>query len=602
MVEENTVPEPKQKPRLTLNSVNAVRAMGDEAVESSYSLKNNVGTVEFDKFYQLNFTTLIRAELILKKQTEKNGLLKISVEYDKDEVVYWNNPDNNYNWELKGIETKHYSTELDWGFNSNWQTTYTPWIDSTWKNFKITGIKWTQDAMNDNSQSIVDDIVFYYTPVVTLEITKPAEIIAGDTDIQMTATGNSGTVKWSLVDENGETTSYSFATITEDGKLSTTGSGTIYVMAQDDTTSVVSSAITITPFQITNKPAEVTVLEDSKFTPVTNATTDVTISVGEGEPAIVNGAEVTFTGNGTVTVTAKHGAATDSITFTVNSKKFAINVEPDYKYIHKGMTITLTSNPTGAEWAVKNSDDAKKVIIDGNQIIANVENANVVLTGTRGSESSDYTLQICPLSVNLHGSDVTPNLYTMNVNSIVPFENVVGNLNIHNDGGGLIVYDEDTNTIRTGEKTGEAEISVSDAGQTLTFRLKVEVTQAEPNIPSTATKVQDITISTTNNWISSVVSGLPKTDGQGHTYRYFIKEEATGAFIPVAYSTSSEGAALQETPITLDLTNSATQSTSTTLPEAGSTGTKFYTAIGGIMLILSAAGYTTIKRRRWFEE
>ncbi|MCR5111521.1 MAG: Cna B-type domain-containing protein [Ruminococcus sp.] len=679
VVEENTVPEPKQKPRLTLNSVNAVRAMDANSSEKYKELTDiSPNTV-------IDLNSLLSGIEVTRIETYSDGGGQIAIgcietkiedkgnewgteytngtnEYINEDIRLDSNSSN-----IKATVSDYYNTKVqDIQF---YDTDSSQWISLNNSNSEplsngehdcsailegktISKVKvilqdggayngyiklnWTQSvttysdktstlqydtgttSFNNSDNPIktfklinqwngsypcnLQSVRFYYTPVVTLEITKPDEIIAGDTNIQMTATGNSGTVKWSLVDENGETTSYSFATITEDGKLSTTGSGTIYVMAQDDTTSVVSSAITITPFQITNKPAEVTVLEDSKFTPVTNATTDVTISVGEGEPAIVNGAEVTFTGNGTVTVTAKHGAAADSITFTVNSKKFAINVEPDYKYIHKGMTITLTSNPTGAEWAVKNSDDAEKVTIDGNQIKANTDNADVVLTGTRGSESSDYTLQIRPLSVNLHGSDVTPNLYTMNVNSIVPFENVVGNLNINNDGGGLIVYDEDTNTIRTGEKTGEAEISVSDAGQTLTFRLKVEVTQAEPNIPSTATKVQDITISTTNNWISSVVSGLPKTDGQGHTYRYFIKEEATGAFIPVAYSTSSEGAALQETPITLDLTNSATQSTSTTLPEAGSTGTKFYTAIGGIMLILSAAGYTTIKRRRWFEE
>lgn len=589
VVEERTVSNVAYKSKLTLNPVNNIRATSTnytDSIGTYIPFSNLSGAWNTDLSYTLNDLCkgydVSSIGLVFDEEATGNYYTKVGVTGADGTLWMVGN-------KTGGVLQYTTSDNVGWGISN---------MPSNISKIEIN----TQAVGTNGKHLILKEIRFYYTPVVTLEITKPDEIIAGDTDIQMTATGNSGTVKWSLVDENVETTSYSFATITEDGKISTTGSGTIYVMAQDDTTSVVSSAITITPFQITNKPAEVTVLEDSKFTPVTNATTDVTISVGEGEPAIVNGAEVTFTGNGTVTVTAKHGAATDSITFTVNSKKFAINVEPDYKYIHKGMTITLTSNPTGAEWAVKNSDDAEKVKIDGNQIIANVENADVVLTGTRGSESSDYTLQICPLSVNLHGSDVTPNLYTMNVNSIVPFENVVGNLNINNDGGGLIVYDEDTNTIRTGEKTGEAEISVSDAGQTLTFRLKVEVTQAEPNIPSTATKVQDITISTTNNWISSVVSGLPKTDGQGHTYRYFIKEEAIGAFIPVAYSTSSEGAALQETPITLDLTNSATQSTSTTLPEAGSTGTKFYTAIGGIMLILSAAGYTTIKRRRWFEE
>jgi LPXTG-motif cell wall-anchored protein len=99
---------------------------------------------------------------------------------------------------------------------------------------------------------------------------------------------------------------------------------------------------------------------------------------------------------------------------------------------------------------------------------------------------------------------------------------------------------------------------------------------------------------------TKVISGLPAADANGNTYYYWIEEIPVDGYI-ASYDNNGINAVSAAGTQTITITN--TRDTSPpTLPEAGSTGTKFYTAIGGIMLILSAAGYTTIKRRRWFEE
>ena len=267
-------------------------------------------------------------------------------------------------------------------------------------------------------------------------------------------------------------------------------------------------------------------------------------------------------------------------------------------------TATLGADRDGVTWTIKSTGNTGTATLDGNQVIA-TGIGDVTFIGTRGSVTNEVTLHIASILVTYNNANIVPANLTMNVNSSIPVLNVVGVSTTTTSDGDIAYYDPVSNTVKTGEKVGEATITITDeGGGSLTFKVKTEVTEASANIPSTAEKVQDITISTTANWLSSAVSGLPKTDGLGHTYRYFIKEEATGAFIPVAYSTSGQGAELSDTLTQLSLTNASQQSESTTLPESGSTGTRIYYLSGAMLLLLAAAGYWaySIKRRRWYDE
>lgn len=129
----------------------------------------------------------------------------------------------------------------------------------------------------------------------------------------------------------------------------------------------------------------------------------------------------------------------------------------------------------------------------------------------------------------------------------------------------------------------------------------------------------DITMTSANSW-QKQLTGLPvykvNTDGTLQSYYYWAEEiEVNGkpvAGYTVSYSFTdgdsetdySINAANPGANPLITIKNTPTESPSSVeLPESGSTGTKIYYLTGGILLLLSAAGYITYtKRRRWFNE
>ena len=370
---------------------------------------------------------------------------------------------------------------------------------------------------------------------------------------------------------------------------SATGSG---VTATDTFT------YTVSPFTINGKSGiNTNQSEDAELTLSANASASWESDNTNAATVDRTTGKVTFIGNGEVTITATHGGASDSITFNVSSKPFSAKVEPET--IHNGMTAVLSTDPTltNVTWSLKNPEDADKVTISGNEVTANCDNADVILVASRGTASDEVTLHIKPMLVTYNGGDNTPTNLTVGVNSSIPVVNVVGASSGGSSVPDVAWYDPDTHTVRTGEKVGTTIITIEDEGQTLTFTVNVEVEEAESNIPTSAEKVADITISADNNWWSSTLNNLPKTDGKGNTYRYFIKEEKTGNYIPVSYSTSQGGTPLNDGITNLELTNSSVESEEVELPEAGGQGTSKIYMAGGVIMLLAAAGYLYFKRR-----
>jgi len=458
----------------------------------------------------------------------------------------------------------------------------------------------TQAVGTGEKHLTLTEIRVYYTPTgPQVSITnKPANanVTAGDT-AQLTATTTEGTITWSssnaaaTVDPT--TGAITFNQVNEATNVTITASATGSGVTATDTVTY-----TVSPFTINGKSGiNTNQSEDTSLTLSANAS--ATWSSSDTSVAEVNSTtgEVTFTGNGEVTITAAHGGATDSITFNVSSTPFNASVEPET--IHNGMTADLSTDPTltGVTWSVKNSGDADKVTISGNEVTALVDNADVVLVASRGTASTEVTLHIRPLLVTYNGDNITPTNLTSGVNSSLPVVNVVGNSSGTSTDPDVAWYDPATNTIRTGEKVGSTEITITDQGTSLTFTVNVEVNEADSNVPTTAEKVADITISASNNWWSNTLNDLPKTDGNGNTYKYFIKETSTGAYIPVSYSTGQGGTPLNEGITNLVLTNSSVHTEEIELPETGGQGTaKIYVA-GGVMMLLAAAGYVYFKRR-----
>ena len=104
------------------------------------------------------------------------------------------------------------------------------------------------------------------------------------------------------------------------------------------------------------------------------------------------------------------------------------------------------------------------------------------------------------------------------------------------------------------------------------------------------------------------LASLPTTDDNGNAYHYYIVEDETGlnGYIPWDYSGNNGSTLRANGKATYTVYNGRndeeTPPESVELPESGGSGTTLYYTISGILLMLSAVGYVTIKRRRWSDE
>ena len=97
-------------------------------------------------------------------------------------------------------------------------------------------------------------------------------------------------------------------------------------------------------------------------------------------------------------------------------------------------------------------------------------------------------------------------------------------------------------------------------------------------------------------------------NGQWKTYFYWAEEVTTGSF--TASYTFDDNASETKYSIKasdagdalITIKNTVSETGSMELPESGGPGTKLYCWAGGLLLLLSAAGYLTIKHRRWYIE
>ncbi len=123
----------------------------------------------------------------------------------------------------------------------------------------------------------------------------------------------------------------------------------------------------------------------------------------------------------------------------------------------------------------------------------------------------------------------------------------------------------------------------------------------------------DRTISDDGNWkitLPELPQYFVKADGTVANYYYWAEEISGAEGYKTSYSftdaddaTSHSINASNSGDATIRIKNTLNQiPSSTTLPESGGSGTCIYYTIGGLLLLLSAAGYTTFKRRRWFNE
>jgi hypothetical protein len=102
---------------------------------------------------------------------------------------------------------------------------------------------------------------------------------------------------------------------------------------------------------------------------------------------------------------------------------------------------------------------------------------------------------------------------------------------------------------------------------------------------------------------------LPTTDDDGNAYHYYIVEDTEAVtmngYVPWDYSGNNGSTLKANGKVTYTVYNGRNEedlSEATTLPEAGGSGASIYYITGALLMLLTAAGYTMFKRRRWLSE
>lgn len=144
---------------------------------------------------------------------------------------------------------------------------------------------------------------------------------------------------------------------------------------------------------------------------------------------------------------------------------------------------------------------------------------------------------------------------------------------------------------------------------TTTTSTSTTTTTTDPDIPPQRVDpavpeggfYKKLTLTANENW-KARLDNLPITDGYGHTYYYYIKEDDPGgSYIPIRYTVNNtNGNAAQLTideTVKYQVTNYMTNTTGTTMPSTGGAGTKWYTITGIAITSGALAGNLLIRRR-----
>jgi LPXTG-motif cell wall-anchored protein len=135
---------------------------------------------------------------------------------------------------------------------------------------------------------------------------------------------------------------------------------------------------------------------------------------------------------------------------------------------------------------------------------------------------------------------------------------------------------------------------------------KIRLLGASPTRGNTLEAWQTVTLNATGNWTETV--NLPAYDENGSRYYYWaVEEPVPGYTVSYQFSDGDSNTIFcinAEAPGDGEITvrNTKTESDDVTLPVTGSDGTKKFIITGALLLLLSTAGFVTIRRRRWFHE
>ncbi len=307
----------------------------------------------------------------------------------------------------------------------------------------------------------------------------------------------------------------------------------------------------------------------------------------------------------------------DTITVNVTSN---LRIEVSPTVIRPGKSAQLSA--INADGDVTYTEESDYLTIEEIDDIKYAKASDSVPTETQITITGDdgYSNSTCQLTINPIGNPVitAPNgnteEYILGIDQTLQLtaSNILGTATWTSSNESVVAFEENvsgSNTIAIRSITnGESTITVTDTdGTTGTFKIFVKEIAVEPDIPEGLVMYKQVTLSAANltqdgTWV--ITEYLPLTDENGDEYYYYIEEVTDngvvqgsgGKYIPISYS--DNGFMLDESTVKeVSVANKLTETIQGELPSTGGSGVRTYYYLGGVMMLLGIAGFTSLKRR-----
>ncbi len=183
----------------------------------------------------------------------------------------------------------------------------------------------------------------------------------------------------------------------------------------------------------------------------------------------------------------------------------------------------------------------------------------------------------------------------------------------------ILKLDTSNGRITAGEASGTVNIQATADGEIAEYTIVVKDLPMKPIIPTEGQELVEEIELTGESW-SYNLANLPVEDEKGNIYYYYIEEyaykksasdkdwtliytpeslgfiHANGSYMPVSYNENGNSL-IEDKTSSFTVGNKATEKPQGQLPSTGGSGVTTYYYLGGVMMLLGIAGFTSLKRR-----
>jgi len=145
--------------------------------------------------------------------------------------------------------------------------------------------------------------------------------------------------------------------------------------------------------------------------------------------------------------------------------------------------------------------------------------------------------------------------------------------------------------------TNVSDIIELGAGKTPSTMMNVSIVGGKVKLKANKQGAGD----TDSEW-TKTINGLPATDENNNPYYYWIEEVDVAQDYTASYTDNRVDAVNTGGNAEITITNTKKNDTGVELPISGGSGLNTIYTIGAVLLMMSGAGYTMYRRRRWYDE